>query len=58
MIFLGIPFSLGSWWETPCSFVLILPALIWRLIEEEKFLSRSLGGLYRGEINTRGARPP
>jgi protein-S-isoprenylcysteine O-methyltransferase Ste14 len=42
MIF-GIPLALGSWWAL--IFVLLLDAsIIWRLLEEEKFLSVHLPG--------------
>jgi protein-S-isoprenylcysteine O-methyltransferase Ste14 len=40
---LGMPLALGSWRGLlPLS--LIMPTLIWRLFDEEKFLSRSLPG--------------
>jgi protein-S-isoprenylcysteine O-methyltransferase Ste14 len=42
-LLIGVPLALGSW----CGlFVLILfmPALIWRLLDEEKFLHRNLPG--------------
>ena len=43
VMLLGIPIALGSWWGV---LVLgaILPALIWRLIDEERFLARDLAG--------------
>jgi protein-S-isoprenylcysteine O-methyltransferase Ste14 len=37
----GIPISLGSWWGLFVFFAM-LPALIWRLIEEERFLEQRL----------------
>jgi len=43
VLLLGIPIALGSW----CGllvFVSMIPALIWRLIDEEKFLARNLLG--------------
>jgi protein-S-isoprenylcysteine O-methyltransferase Ste14 len=40
---LGIPIALGSWWGV-LVIVAMMPALIWRLIEEEKFLARNLPG--------------
>jgi protein-S-isoprenylcysteine O-methyltransferase Ste14 len=39
----GIPLALGSWWGL-LVLVAILPALIWRMIDEENFLIRSLPG--------------
>jgi protein-S-isoprenylcysteine O-methyltransferase Ste14 len=43
VLLLGIPIALGSWWGI-LALVAILPALIWRLIDEEKFLARDLPG--------------
>ncbi|SFA89841.1 Protein-S-isoprenylcysteine O-methyltransferase Ste14 [Collimonas sp. OK607] len=42
-LLIGMPLALGSWWGL---FVLILfvPALIWRLLDEEKFLQKNLAG--------------
>jgi protein-S-isoprenylcysteine O-methyltransferase Ste14 len=42
-LLIGVPLALGSWWGL---FVLILfmPALIWRLLDEEKFLQKNLPG--------------
>jgi protein-S-isoprenylcysteine O-methyltransferase Ste14 len=39
----GIPLALGSWWGL-LVVVAILPALIWRLVDEERFLARNLPG--------------
>jgi protein-S-isoprenylcysteine O-methyltransferase Ste14 len=39
----GIPIALGSWWGLLIILV-IIPALIWRLLDEEKFLARNLRG--------------
>ncbi len=43
VMLLGIPIALGSWWGL---FVLVamMPGLIWRLIDEEQFLTRNLPG--------------
>ena len=38
VMLLGMPIALGSWWGV-LVVVAILPALIWRLVEEEKFLA-------------------
>jgi protein-S-isoprenylcysteine O-methyltransferase Ste14 len=43
VMLLGIPVALGSWWGV-LVFVLMIPAIIWRLIDEEKFLARNLLG--------------
>ena len=40
---LGIPVALGSWWGVVPFFV-VLPALIWRIFDEENFLARNLVG--------------
>jgi len=39
----GIPLALGSWWGV-CGLVIIVPAIIWRLLDEEKFLRKNLPG--------------
>jgi protein-S-isoprenylcysteine O-methyltransferase Ste14 len=39
----GMPLALGSWWGV-LVFVAIIPALIWRLLDEEKFLALNLPG--------------
>ena len=43
VMLLGIPIALGSWWGL-LVLLLMLPALIWRLIDEEQFLARNLPG--------------
>jgi protein-S-isoprenylcysteine O-methyltransferase Ste14 len=43
VMLLGMPIALGSWWGA-LFVVAILPALIWRLLEEEKFLAKNLAG--------------
>src|SRR4029450_12231077 len=40
---LGMPLALGSWWGF-AAFALMLPFLIWRLVDEERLLARSLPG--------------
>lgn len=42
----GIPLALGSWWGL-LVFAAMLPGLVWRIVEEEKFLVTHLAG-YRG----------
>jgi len=39
----GIPIALGSWWGL-LVIVAMLPALLWRLLHEERFLARNLPG--------------
>jgi protein-S-isoprenylcysteine O-methyltransferase Ste14 len=43
VMLLGIPIALGSWWAL-LVIVALIPALIWRLIDEERFLARNLPG--------------
>jgi protein-S-isoprenylcysteine O-methyltransferase Ste14 len=40
---LGTPLALGSFWGL-LPFVAVIPLLIWRLIDEEKMLTRELEG--------------
>ena len=53
-MFLGMPLALGSWWGL-LAFVLTIPALIWRLLDEEEFggvddgVDALLEGLHRSE---------
>jgi protein-S-isoprenylcysteine O-methyltransferase Ste14 len=49
-LLIGIPFSLGSGWGL-FVIALMMPALIWRLLDEEKFLAKNLPG-YREYQNT------
>jgi protein-S-isoprenylcysteine O-methyltransferase Ste14 len=42
-LFIGMPLALGSW-LTICLLPLILPVLIWRLLDEERILRRDLPG--------------
>lgn len=42
-LFIGIPFALGSYWGLT-AFVLAVPALIWRLLDEERLLAKNLPG--------------
>jgi protein-S-isoprenylcysteine O-methyltransferase Ste14 len=39
----GTPLALGSWWGL-LMFILITPIIVWRLLNEEKFLTKSLSG--------------
>ncbi len=42
-LLIGVPLALGSWWGL-FALMLFLPALIWRLLDEEKFLKQNLAG--------------
>jgi protein-S-isoprenylcysteine O-methyltransferase Ste14 len=41
VMLLGIPLALGSWWGVLVVIALV-PALVWRLIDEERFMARNL----------------
>jgi protein-S-isoprenylcysteine O-methyltransferase Ste14 len=43
LLVVGTPLALGSWWGLLAA-VLMFPALIWRLLDEEAFLKRNLPG--------------
>ncbi len=54
IMFVGMPLALGSW----CGLlvlILMMPALIWRLLDEEKFLAKNLPGYseYREKVRYR-----
>jgi protein-S-isoprenylcysteine O-methyltransferase Ste14 len=51
---LGIPVGLGSWWGV-LAFAAIVPALAWRLLDEERVLVRHLDGYadYRRKVRWR-----
>ena len=42
-LFVGMCLSLGSWWDF-FVFLLTVPALIWRILDEEKLLAKELPG--------------
>jgi protein-S-isoprenylcysteine O-methyltransferase Ste14 len=52
LIFVGIPLALGSWFGL-LVIVLMMPALIWRLLDEEKLLVRELPGYKEYKDNVR-----
>lgn len=54
LMLLGIPVSLGSWWGVAV-WVALLPALAWRLLDEERVLLRDLIGYaeYRRRVRFR-----
>jgi protein-S-isoprenylcysteine O-methyltransferase Ste14 len=39
----GVPLALGAWWGFAV-FVVLLPGLIWRILDEEKLLKKDLPG--------------
>jgi len=43
ILMLGIPLALGSWWGL-LAFALGVPALVWRILDEERLLKRDLPG--------------
>jgi protein-S-isoprenylcysteine O-methyltransferase Ste14 len=43
ILLLGIPLALGSWWGL-IMFVASVAGIVWRLLDEERFLSRNLAG--------------
>ena len=51
LYFISIAFALGSWWALIPA-VLTLPAFVWRLLDEEKFLAEHLPGYaeYRAAV--------
>jgi protein-S-isoprenylcysteine O-methyltransferase Ste14 len=42
-LLVGMPLALGSWWGL-FVYILFMPALIWRIFDEEKFLAKNLWG--------------
>jgi len=54
LMLLGIPLALGSWWGV-LIVIAIVPALVWRLTDEERFLLQNLPGYpeYRGRVRYR-----
>jgi protein-S-isoprenylcysteine O-methyltransferase Ste14 len=43
VMLVGIPLALGSWWGL-FTLLLIVPVLIWRLLDEERLLRQNLRG--------------
>jgi protein-S-isoprenylcysteine O-methyltransferase Ste14 len=54
VMLLGLPIALGSWWGV-LIIAAIVPALVWRLLDEERFLARNLPGYtaYQGRVRYR-----
>jgi protein-S-isoprenylcysteine O-methyltransferase Ste14 len=53
-LFVGMSLSLGSWWGL-FVYLLLMPALIWRIFDEEKLLTKNLPGYseYRNKVKYR-----
>jgi protein-S-isoprenylcysteine O-methyltransferase Ste14 len=43
LLLVGMSLSLGSWWGL-CIFLIFIPALAWRTLDEERFLATNLPG--------------
>jgi protein-S-isoprenylcysteine O-methyltransferase Ste14 len=43
VMLLGMPIALGSWWGV-LTMAAVVPAVVWRLLDEERFLARNLPG--------------
>lgn len=43
VMLIGVPLALGSWWGL-AALALTMPGLIWRILDEEKFLKKELPG--------------
>jgi len=43
LLLVGMSLSLDSWWGL-CVFLLFIPALAWRVFDEERFLAKNLPG--------------
>ncbi|HVI05857.1 MAG TPA: isoprenylcysteine carboxylmethyltransferase family protein, partial [Sphingomicrobium sp.] len=52
LMLLGIPIGLGSWWGI-LVWLFLLPALAWRLADEERVLVRDLGGYAEYRLRVR-----
>jgi len=53
-LFVGMCLALGSWWNF-LVFLLMVPALIWRIFDEEKLLAKELPGYlgYQNKVRRR-----
>jgi protein-S-isoprenylcysteine O-methyltransferase Ste14 len=54
ILIIGMPLALGSWWGVLVYFV-FMPALLWRLFDEEKLLEKNLSGYieYKNKVRYR-----
>src|SRR5437899_2398462 len=57
LMLLFTPFALGSWWALP-SFLLVIPLIVLRLLNEEKMLCRDLPGYSDYCLRTRSRLLP
>jgi protein-S-isoprenylcysteine O-methyltransferase Ste14 len=57
ILMLGIPLALGSWWGL-LAFAPGVPALIWRILDEERLLKRDLPGYMEYTQKVRFLKPP
>jgi len=53
-LFIGIPLSLGSWWGF-FGYLLIMPGVVWRIYDEERYLTKNLPGYadYKNNVKYR-----
>ena len=53
-LFVGMSLGLGSWWDL-LVFILFMLALIWRIFDEEKLLTKDLVGYaeYKNKVRYR-----
>jgi protein-S-isoprenylcysteine O-methyltransferase Ste14 len=56
-LLIGTPLALGSWWGLFALFV-VIPALVWRLLDEEKFLAMNLPDYVAYEAKVRNRLIP
>jgi protein-S-isoprenylcysteine O-methyltransferase Ste14 len=54
VMLLGMPIALGSWWGV-LTMAAVVPAVVWRLLDEERFLARNLPGYaeYQSKVRYR-----
>ena len=54
LLILGMPLALNSWWGL-VGFFLFMPAGIWRILDEERFLTKNLPGYaeYQNKVKYR-----
>lgn len=51
-LFVGMPLALGSWWPIGL-IVLVVPVVLWRLLDEERILERDLRGYHEYQNRVR-----
>ena len=52
VMLLGMPIALGSWWGV-LTMAAVVPAVVWRLLDEERFLARNLPGCAEYQLKVR-----